>query len=174
MVRPMLSDRCPVCLPCLVCGVGVLWPNGLMDQDRIVGMEVRLSPGDLVVLDGDPAPLPKKEAEPVPNFRPIYCGRTAACIKMPFWYGARPQPRGLCVRWGHSPLPKKAAEASPKNFSAHVYCAQTAGCITMPLGMEVGLSPGDFVFDGDPKKGADPLPNFRPIFIVAKRLDELR
>ena len=34
-----------------------------------------------------------------------------------------------------------------------------AGCIKMPLGMEVGLSPGDSVFDGDPaplpKKGAD-------------------
>ena len=42
------------------------------------------------------------------------------------------------------------------------------------LGMEVGLSPGDFVLDGDPaphpKQGAEP-PNFRPIFIVAKRLD---
>jgi len=33
----------------------------------------------------------------------------------------------------------------------------------MPLGMKVGLSPGDFVLDGDPapvtKKGAEP-PNF--------------
>jgi len=47
----------------------------------------------------------------------------------------------------------------------------------MPLGMEVGLVPGDFVLDGDPapllKKGAEP-PNFRPIFIVAKRLDGSR
>jgi len=44
----------------------------------------------------------------------------------------------------------------------------------MPLGMEVGLIPGDFVFDGDPapspKKGAEP-PSFRPMFIMAKRLD---
>jgi len=32
---------------------------------------------------------------------------------------------------------------TPK-FSAHFYCGQTAGC-KMPLGMEVGLSPGDFV-----------------------------
>jgi len=29
-VRPMLQDRCPVCL---VFNVGVLWPNGWMDQD---------------------------------------------------------------------------------------------------------------------------------------------
>ena len=26
-----------------------------------------------------------------------------------------------------------------------------AGWIKMPLGMEVGLGPGDFVFDGDPE-----------------------
>ena len=47
----------------------------------------------------------------------------------------------------------------------------------MSLGMELGLSSGDFVSDGDPvplhKKGAEP-PNFRPMFIVAKRLDESR
>ena len=44
----------------------------------------------------------------------------------------------------------------------------------MALGMEVGLSPGDFVFDGDaaplPNKGAEPLPNFRPMSIAAKQL----
>ena len=43
------------------------------------------------------------------------------------------------------------------------------------LGMEEGLSPGDFVLDGDPapppQKGASASPNFRPMFIVAKRLD---
>ena len=32
----------------------------------------------------------------------------------------------------------------------------------MPLGMEVGLSPGDFVLDGKP---APPL-NFQPMFII--------
>ena len=32
----------------------------------------------------------------------------------------------------------------------------------MVLGMEVGLSPGDFVLDGDP----DPRLNFRPMFII--------
>jgi len=47
----------------------------------------------------------------------------------------------------------------------------------MPLGLELGLGPVDFVLDGDPapllKKGAEP-PNFRPMFIVAKRLDGSR
>jgi len=33
-VRPMLSDRCPVCLSVLSgCDVGALWPHGWMDQD---------------------------------------------------------------------------------------------------------------------------------------------
>jgi len=42
--------------------------------------------------------------------------------------------------------------------------------------MEVGLSPGDFVLDGDsapsPKRGQSPLSNFRPISIVAKRMHQ--
>jgi len=46
--------------------------------------------------------------------------------------------------------------------------------IKMPLGMEVGLGPIDFVLDGDPapppQKGAKPS-NFKPMSIVAKRLD---
>jgi len=36
-VRPMLSDRCLSVLSCpllSVCNVGVLWPNGLTDQDE--------------------------------------------------------------------------------------------------------------------------------------------
>jgi len=44
----------------------------------------------------------------------------------------------------------------------------------MRLGMEVGLGPGDFVLDEDPallpQKGGG-APNFRPMSIVAKRLD---
>jgi len=43
----------------------------------------------------------------------------------------------------------------------------------MPLGMEVGLSPGHIVLDGDPvlpRKGAQqPPPTFRPMSTVAKR-----
>jgi len=56
--------------------------------------------------------------------------------------------RRLCVRWGLScPLPKRGAD--PK-FSAHVYCDQTAGWMQLVFGMVVGLSPGEFVLDGDP------------------------
>jgi len=45
----------------------------------------------------------------------------------------------------------------------------------MALDMEVGLDPGDFVFDGDPAtprtEGIPPPPSFWPIFIVAKQRD---
>jgi len=42
----------------------------------------------------------------------------------------------------------------------------------MPLGTEVGLSPDDIALDlaPSPRKGAEPLPNFRPMSVVAKRL----
>ena len=74
----MLLDPSPVCLyvyclscmpVCRVCNVGVLWPNGWMDQDDI-GMEVGLDPGH-IVLDGDPAPPPKKKRTAPPNFWPM-------------------------------------------------------------------------------------------------------
>jgi len=45
----------------------------------------------------------------------------------------------------------------------------------MPLGTKVGISPAVIVLDGNPapllKKGAEPRPNFRPMSIVAKRLN---
>jgi len=48
----------------------------------------------------------------------------------------------------------------------------------MPLGREVDFGPGDIVLDGDsallpPKKGTAP-PTFRPMSVVAKRLDGSR
>jgi len=42
----------------------------------------------------------------------------------------------------------------------------------MPLGMEVGLSPGDVVLDGDPAPPkSDTAPSFRFMSVVTKRLD---
>ena len=74
----------------------------------------------------------------------------------------------------HALLPK-GGRSTPK-FSARVYCGQTAGWMKLILGMEVGLSPDNFLLDGDPapppqKVGGAP-PNFQPMFIAAKRLDE--
>jgi len=112
----------------------------------------------VTVLDGTQLTLPKSGPSP-PIYAHAYCGQTAGWIKMTLgmevglgldatWYGSRPQPRRLCVRWEPSSTsPKK--DWSPQ-FSAHVYCGQTAGWIKMPVGTEVGLGPGDIVLDGDP------------------------
>ena len=48
----------------------------------VLGMEVGLSPGDLVVLDGDPAPLLKGGGAPPQISANFYCGQTAGCITM--------------------------------------------------------------------------------------------
>ena len=45
-------------------------------------MEVGRSPGDFV-LDGDPAPSPKRGSNPKFSAH-VYCGQTAGWIKMPF------------------------------------------------------------------------------------------
>ena len=59
-----------------------------------------------------------------------------------------------------------------------LYCGQTVGWIKMKLGVQVGLGPGHNVLDGNPappsRKGAQFSPNFRPMSVVAKRLDESR
>ena len=143
--NPQFSDH-------ICCGQMVAWIK------MSLGMELGLGPGDFV-LDGDHAPLPSLKFSVH-----VCCGQTAWWIKMvgyfAWTYNYRPQPRRLCVRWRLSLPPQKGAEPPPQ-FSAHFYCGQTAGCINMPIGMEVGLSRGDFVLDGDPA----PV-NFRPMFII--------
>jgi len=129
------------------------------------------------VLDGDLAPLPKKWTELRPQFLAhFYCGQTVGCIKMSLGMEVGLNPGDFELYGDPVPLPKKGGR-SPL-FSAHVYCGQTVGCSKMPFGMKVGLSPGDFVSDGDQAplsiKGAEPLPNFRSMSILAKQLDGSR
>jgi len=58
-VRPMLSDGCLSLCP--VCNVGVLWPNGWVDQDETWHAgRLRPWPHGHTVLDGDPVPLPQR------------------------------------------------------------------------------------------------------------------
>ena len=122
-----------------------------------LGMEVSLNPGDFM-LDGDPAPLPKKGVEPPPEFSAHgHFGQTAGWIKT-----ALGTEMGLVLDMDPALLPQKGAELPPQ-FSAHFYCGQTVGCVKMPLCMEVGLSPGVFVLNWDPapsQKGADSPPQF--------------
>ena len=173
----------------------------------LLGTKVRLSPGDFV-LDGDPAPSPKRERSP--QFRPTLLPPSGCMDRDVTWYQGRPRPRRLCVRWVRSSPPQKGYRAPSPQVLAHVYCGQTAGWIKMAFGIEVNLGPGlrlpifgpfllwpngwmhqDVSWYGDRpqprrpcgvrwgpspllKKGQSPLPNFWPIFIVAKRLDGSR
>jgi len=117
-----------------------------------LGLEVGLGPVDFV-LDGDPAPSPKRGRSPQ-ILGPCLLWPNGWMDQDGTWHGGRPQIRRLCIRWGPSlPSAKKGAEPPPQ-FSAHFYCGQTAGCVKMLLGMEVDLSLGDFVLDGDPKFSA--------------------
>ena len=136
-----------------------------------LGIEVGLSPGDFV-LDGDPAPLPKR-GQSRPQFSAhFYCGQTAGCIKMPLgmevgltW--------GLCVRWRPASPPKKGAE--PPIFGP---------CLLRPNGW---MHHDATWYGGRPHLGTlcsmetsfpcqkgGRAPNFWPMSIAAKRLDGSR
>jgi len=68
--RFALCYQTVVCLSCpvlSVSNVGVLWPNGSMDQEEKLGKGI--APGH-VVLDGDPAATAPKGGT-APNFRPM-------------------------------------------------------------------------------------------------------
>ena len=109
-----------------------------------------------------------------PSVRPfvclVYCGQTVGWIKVKLGMEVGRGP-GHIVRWGPSP-PKGG---TTPQFSVHIYCGQTAGWIKRPLSTEVGLGPGGVVLHGDPDspKGGT-VPNFRPMSILAKRLDGSR
>ena len=68
-----------VCPVCSVCDVGVLWPNGSMDQDETWHAGIGLGPVH-IVLDGDPPPSPKGHS---PQFwAHICCGQMVTWINM--------------------------------------------------------------------------------------------
>jgi len=73
------------------------------------------------------------------------------------------------------PVPSEVAQQP--HVLAYAHCGQAATWIKMPLGTELGLCAGDIVLNGDPvplqRSTAQP-PNFRPMSIVAKRLDGSR
>jgi len=75
----------------------------------VPGMDVGLSPGDLVVLDGDPAPSPKRGRAPCPIFGPFLLW--PGCTKMPLGMELGLSPGDFVL--DGDPLPKKGEEPSP-------------------------------------------------------------
>ena len=111
-----------------------------------LGTQVGLGPG-YIVLDGDPAPPPPKGHSP-PIFGP-YLLRLNGCMDQGVtWYGGRPRPRRLCIRW----VPR-----SPSQNVGPCLLRLNGWMDEDDTYMEVGLGPGHIVLDGDPaapKKGA--------------------
>ena len=122
-------------------------------------MVVGLDPS-LIVLDGDPAPLPKKGHSP-PIFGLCLWWPTSWMDQDATWYDGRSRPGQHCVRCGPSSTPPRGTATQ---ISANVCCGQTAGWITftMLLGIKVGLGPGHIVLHWDPvpPKRAQPPPQF--------------
>jgi len=178
------------------------------------GVEVGFGPGD-IVLDWDAAPPPQKKIgiSLAPNFQPMSVVAKRCTYQHTTWCGGKPQFRRHCVRWGpispflkgHSPNFRQcplwptagwtkvplgtdvgSAQAtlcsmwtqlppgkrhSPTQSLAPFCCGQTARWIKMPLDAEENLGSGNVVLVAAtlPKKGT--APSFRPMSIVAKRLD---
>jgi len=142
-----------------------------------LGLQEGLGPGH-IVLDGDPAPRPQKGHSP-PIFGP-YLLRPNGCMNQDVtWYGARPRPRRLCVRWGPPPQ-KGGGGVSCPIFGPFLLWPN--GCMhqdatwyadrSQITGLCVRWEPTLF-----PKRRRSPeaeRPNFRPMFIVTGRLDGSR
>jgi len=75
-----------------------------------LGTEVGLGLGH-IVLDGDPAPLPKGAHS---IFGSYLLWPNGWLDQDAAWYGGRPRPRPHCVKWEPSFRPKKGAQ--PPNF----------------------------------------------------------
>jgi len=73
-----------------------------------LGMEVSLGQGH-IVLDKDPAPLPKRGQSPQFSVH-FYCGQTAGCIKMPLDMEVALGPGHIMLDGGPAPPPKKGAQ----------------------------------------------------------------
>ena len=106
-------------------------------------------------------PPTSKGTEP-PIFGPRLLWPNGCMDQDATWCGGRPRPIRRCVRWGaSSPSPK--GTQPPSQFSVNVrgVAKRLDGLL---LGMDVGLGPGDFVFDGDQATHRKKAPHPHSIF----------
>jgi len=136
--------------PSPIFGPFLLWLNGWMHQGA-TWYGGKTQPRELCVRC-DPSPLPKRGQSPQ-FLAHVYCGQTAAWIKMPLVLDGYLAP----------------------NFRPMSVVVKRLDGLRCHLVWKVGLSPGDFVFNEEPanprKKGTSTPRNFWPMSIVAKRLD---
>ena len=165
----MLSDRL---VYVGVSDVGVLWPNGWMDQDETWhGGRPRTRP--LCVRLGPSSPS-LKGAQP-PIFGPCLLCQAALWIKMPLGTEVGLIPHDILLMG--TPLPQKRGHSIP-HFLAHV-AKQLDGWRDQDAIWYAGrLQPRPQCVRWGPsssqKGNSSPLPNLRPMSIVAKWLDGSR
>jgi len=165
---------CLFVLSCLsVCDVGVLWPNGWTDQDE-TWRAGRPQPWPHFVRWGPTSPPQKGGGAPEFSAH-VCCGQMAAWIKMPLGMEIGLGPSDFVLDDDPAPSQKRG-QSPPPIFGP---------CLLWPNGW---MDQGGTWHGGGPRsrphcarwgpsspspKGAQP-PNFRPMSVVAKRLDGLR
>jgi len=82
-----------------------------------LGVQGGLGPSH-IVLDGDPAPSPKRRS---PQFGPYLLRPNGYMDQDTTWYGGRPRPIRHCVRRGPSPLFKNGGGALSPIFGPCLY-----------------------------------------------------
>jgi len=92
----------------------VYWGQTAICMRIPLGTKVGLSLGD-IVLDGDPAPPPRKGHTPHPIFSPRVLWRNGWEDEDATWYGSTSRPRPHCVRQGPS-SPNERGTAAPPLF----------------------------------------------------------
>jgi len=136
-----------------------------------LGTEVGLGPGH-IMLDG--YPVAPKKGHSIPNCRPMSCSQTAGWIKTRHLEGGTPRPRPNCARWGPSSFPKRGH--SPRPILGTCLLCQKGWMdqdATRYHGGRPWPRPHCARWDpASPRKGAHP--SFRPMYVVAKRLDGSR
>ena len=139
-----------------------------------LGMEV--DPGDSV-LDGDPAPLPKKGGGAAPQFSAhVRCGKTAGWIKIPLGTKVGLGPGHMLDGDTAPPAKKGATPSFPSNFRPMSVAAKRldgSRCRLVRIKIGLGLGQGDIVFDENqaPLKKAQP-PTFRPMSTSCDQIAE--
>jgi len=151
----MLSDGCPVCVSVTFVHCGQTVGRIKMKLDVQVGLD----PGHICVRWGLSSPSPKGHS-PRPISGPYLLRPNDWMDQDATWYGARPQPRRLCIRWRlRSTFPKKVQSPLPNFWPISIVAKRLHASRCHWYG--VGLNPGDFVLDGDPTPVI-----FRPMFII--------
>jgi len=112
-VRHMPSDRC--LSVCLSVTLGVLWPNGWMDQDTTwYGGRPRRRRD--CVRWGPSSPTERGRAAPIFGSCLLWPNGWIDQDTMHLVYGGRPRRRPDCVRWGPSSPTERGTAAHPPLF----------------------------------------------------------